>query len=128
MKEEHGSVSIVLVVALAFAALLGSLVVEVARASAARARAQTAADAAALAAAQEQLLPRGRSPADVAAAYADRNGARLISCRCGEGETEAVVVVQLEVTLPGLGVARTVRASGRAVIEAPTWEGQGSDP
>jgi secretion/DNA translocation related TadE-like protein len=117
VKEERGTVSLVVVAALGFAVILGSLVVDVARASAARARAQAAADAAALAAAQEQVLPTGRSPAEVAAAYAERNGARLLSCRCSEGGRDAVIVVELVVTLPGLGGTRTVRATARAVIE-----------
>lgn len=117
MKGERGTVSLVVVAALGFAVILGSLVVDVARASAARARAQAAADGAALAAAQEQLLPSGRSPGEVAASYAARNGARLVSCRCSEGGLEAVIVVELDVSLPALGGTRTVRATARAVID-----------
>jgi secretion/DNA translocation related TadE-like protein len=119
MKGERGAVSLVVVAAMGFAVILASLVVDVARASAARARAQAAADAAALAAAQEQLLPTGRSPDEVAAAYAVRNGARLVSCQCPEGGLESVIVVELDVSLPALGGIRTVRATARAVIEAP---------
>jgi secretion/DNA translocation related TadE-like protein len=103
-----------------FSVILGSLIVDVARASGARARAQTAADAAALAAAQEQILPSGSGPADAAAQYAERNGARLVACRCPGGGTEAVVVVELEVRLPAIGATRRVRAVARAVVEGPT--------
>jgi secretion/DNA translocation related TadE-like protein len=126
LNGERGSVSIVLVAAMAFGVILASLVVDVARASAGRARAQTAADAAALAAAQEQVLPSGRGPGPVAAEYAERNGANLVSCRCPEAGGEVVVVVELQVTLPGLGGTRTVQAKARAVIEgtvAPAGRG-----
>jgi secretion/DNA translocation related TadE-like protein len=99
--------------------ILGSLLVDVARASGARTHAQAAADAAALAAAQEQILPTGTDPADLAAEYAKRNGARLVICRCPENGTESVVVVELDVRLPGLGVLRTVRAAARAETETP---------
>jgi len=118
VNDERGSISLVLVAALGFSVILGALIADVARASSARARAQAAADAAALAAAQEQVLPSGSRPADVAAEYAARNGARLVRCRCPERGAEVVVVVQLEVGLPGLGVTRTVRATARAVVDA----------
>lgn len=118
MNDERGAISLVIVAALGFALILGALIADVARASAGRARAQAAADAAALAAAQEQILPSGRGPMDLASEYAARNGARLVSCICPERGTEAVVVVQLEVSLPGLGVTRTVRATARAVVDA----------
>jgi secretion/DNA translocation related TadE-like protein len=120
MNRERGSVSLVLVAAMGFSVILGSAIVDVARASGARARAQAAADAAALAAAQEQILPSGSGPADAAVRYAERNGARLVSCQCPGSGTEAVVVVELEVRLPALGVTRKVRAAARAVVEGPT--------
>ena len=117
MSDERGSVSLVMVAALGFSVILASLLADVSRASAGRARAQVAADAAALAAVHEQVLPSGRRPVDVAAEYAARNGARLLSCRCPEGGVEAIVVVELEVALPGLGAARTMRATARAVVD-----------
>ena len=117
MNEERGSISLVIVAALGFAVILGALIADVARASAGRARAQAAADAAALAAAQEQVLPSGRRPVDLASEYAARNGAQLVSCRCPERGVEAVVVVELEVSFPGLGATRTVRATARAVVD-----------
>jgi secretion/DNA translocation related TadE-like protein len=117
LNDERGSISLVIAAALGFALVLGALIADVARASVGRARAQAAADAAALAAAQELVLPSGRGPMDAATEYAARNGARLISCRCPEGATEAVVVVGLEISLPGLGITRTVRATARAVVD-----------
>lgn len=124
MSDERGSISLVIVAALGFSVILVSLVADVARASAAKAQAQAAADAAALAAAQEQILSTGRRPVDVAAEYAARNGASLVSCQCPERGAEAVVVVELEVTLPGLRVTRTVRATARAVVDAPPRSGE----
>jgi secretion/DNA translocation related TadE-like protein len=117
LNDQRGSISLVIVAALGFSVILGALIADVARASAGRARAQAAADAAALAAAQEQVLPSGRRPAEVASEYAVRNGARLVSCRCPDGGIEAVVVVELEVSLPGLGATRAVRGTARAVLD-----------
>ncbi|MDP9295692.1 MAG: helicase [Actinomycetota bacterium] len=80
-------------------------------------RADTAADAAALATAQELVLPTGRVPSDVAAEYADDNGADLVECRCDAGTGEAVVTVRMDVgpmlLVPG---GRTVTAQARAVV------------
>jgi secretion/DNA translocation related TadE-like protein len=109
-----------------FSVILGSFIVDVAGASAAKARAQAAADAAALAAAQEQVLPSAGGPANAAAEYAERNGARLVACRCPEGGLEAVVVVEVKVVLAGLGVTRTVPATARAVVEDPAGHSAGS--
>jgi secretion/DNA translocation related TadE-like protein len=126
LNAERGSVSLVLVAAMGLSVILGALIVDVARASGAKARVQSAADAAALAAAQEQILPSGRGPEDVAAEYAERNGAKLVACRCPEGGRATVVVVELHVRLPGLGVTRAVRAAARAVVEGPTAHPTGS--
>jgi secretion/DNA translocation related TadE-like protein len=90
--------------------------VDLGRAVMARARAQTAADAAALAAAQEIALPAGAQPVDVARRFARENGATLTSCSCDSGSTEAVVVVKLSVAFIMLGPDRTVVAQARAVI------------
>jgi Flp pilus assembly protein TadG len=81
-----------------------------------RAQAQTAADAAALAAAQEIALPSGTTPTDAAATYASLNGATLVGCSCDPGATEAVVTVRYPVHLVFLGPDRTVEAHARAVI------------
>lgn len=84
-------------------------------------RARTAADAAALAAAQELAIPSDLVPADVAAEYATRNGAELVSCACDPGSSEAVVEVRLVVRgltlIPG---DRSVTAAARAVVDLPS--------
>ena len=85
-------------------------------------RADTAADAAALAAAQELAAPSGSAPASVAAEYAERNGATLLECSCEAGSSEAVVSVEVQVgpmlLVPGnrsvTGRARAVVASSQA--------------
>ncbi|MFL5735936.1 MAG: pilus assembly protein TadG-related protein [Actinomycetota bacterium] len=79
MNRERGSVSIVAAVAIAVLASLTMGCADLARALVAVGRADTAADAAALAAAQELALPTGALPASVAADYAERNGATLVS-------------------------------------------------
>jgi hypothetical protein len=63
----------------------------------ARARAQTAADAAALAAVVEQVpvLAHGEAPEDAARAEAARNGATLRWCECRPDEDEATVEVEV---------------------------------
>jgi len=89
-------------------ALLGAtLISDLAAAATARARAQAAADAAALAAVAESAPQGGGRPARSAARYAVQNGARLVSCRCPPGATDAVVKVALG------GVV----AEARAVLE-----------
>jgi secretion/DNA translocation related TadE-like protein len=117
--SERGSASIVVVAAVALAGMLAAFSADLSRVMVARARAQTAADAAALGAAQELLVPSGTSPQQVAHDLADRNGGRLVGCRCDPGSTEAVVTVEMEVDLPLLAQTRTVRASARAVIAIP---------
>lgn len=74
---------------------------------------QAAADAAALAAARELVVPSGRPPAAVAASYARRGDVRLVACRCPRGGSEVVVTV--EATVEALGTTRTIRRSARAV-------------
>jgi secretion/DNA translocation related TadE-like protein len=106
-------------VALAFGAILSAFVADVSLASGGRARAQLAADAAALAAAQELLIPTEEAPEEVGAEYAEHNGARLVGCRCPEEDGSVVVTVEVDVTLPLLQQTRTVRASARAVVDAP---------
>ena len=98
-------------------------------------RAQTAADAAALAAAQELALSSGTDPADVAASYAERNGAVLSDCICAAGTSDATVTVSIVVDgfLLVTGT-RTVTARARAVVEVPgdhprhSHSGHGSPP
>jgi secretion/DNA translocation related TadE-like protein len=64
---------------------------------AARSRARSAADAAALAAAQELALPARAHPAELARAYAEANGAELVACACEPGALEARVEVRVPV-------------------------------
>jgi hypothetical protein len=107
-------------------ALLGIVMVagmgmaDVAAAVAAAARAQDVADAAALAAAQEMAMPTGRSPADVAAEYAARNGSSVVSCGCDPETFEAVVTVRVPVgRLLLFPDDRVADASARAVVNVP---------
>jgi secretion/DNA translocation related TadE-like protein len=116
-RSEAGSVTVLAAGMLLLGAVLTLAAVDLMRAVHGKARAQTAADAAALAAAQEIALPSGRSPDEVAADYAGRNGAMLVTCRCDPGTSEAVVEVAAPVDLLFVGADRTVRASARAVIE-----------
>jgi secretion/DNA translocation related TadE-like protein len=87
--------------------LCGTVVVALGGAVQTRARAQTAADAAALAAAYESGPYGNADPEYRAREYARRNGARLTDCDCVPGATE----MEVEVDFDGF----TARA--RAVIE-----------
>jgi secretion/DNA translocation related TadE-like protein len=106
------------------ACVLSLVAADVSVALATRARAQTAADAAALAAAQEIAIPSGRTPEEAAAEYAQRNGGELIACRCDPGTGEAVVTVELPVHLLFLGPDRAVQAQARAVVGSATRTGE----
>ncbi|MFL5766235.1 MAG: Rv3654c family TadE-like protein [Actinomycetota bacterium] len=120
MRGERGSVSIVAAVTIAVLAALTMGCADVARALVAVGRADIAADAAALAAAQELAAPTGSSPSSVAADYAERNGATLVECSCDAGTTEAVVAVEVQVgpmlLVPG---DRSVTGRARAVVGSP---------
>lgn len=119
-SSERGSITVVTaaVIAVAVVATMGAA--DVGKALIARAHAQEAADAAALAAAQELAFATGRDPAWWAGDYAARNGASLTACRCVRGSTEAVVTVSVTVghllLLPG---SRSATASARAVLDLP---------
>jgi Flp pilus assembly protein TadG len=120
--HERGSVSIVVAALMAMALVLAMGAADLARALTGAARAQTAADAAALAAAQElaSASSAGVEPADLAAAYAERNGAVLTSCSCDAGGSEAVVSVTVQVGALMLAPDdRVVTARARAVVELP---------
>lgn len=118
MRDERGSVSVVLVAGIAVAIVMTMGVADVAKVLAARSRALTAADAAALAAAQELALSTGIDPAAVAADYAARNGAELTSCVCAPGSLDASVSVTAEIgdllLVPG---GPAVVADARAVVD-----------
>ncbi len=115
---EAGSVSILSAGVMVLACVMALVAADLCIALRDRAQAQTAADAAALAAAQEIALPSGVTPADAASTYAVLNGGTLVSCTCDPGATEAVVSVQVTVHLVFLGPDRTVEARARAVIGA----------
>jgi Flp pilus assembly protein TadG len=97
--------------------VLALATVDLLRALEAKAQAQTAADAAALAAAQEIVLSSSESPAGAAADYARLNGATLLECSCAAGGKEAIVRVEVPVRLVFVGPDRTVTGRARAVIE-----------
>ena len=118
---ERGSVSVVVAAAVGMALVVTMGAADVGRALVARARAEAVADLAALAVAQELVLPSGVEPSQIAADYADRNGARLVSCTCSPGSLEATVRVEVDVRgfllpLPD----RTVVGVARAVVDLPS--------
>jgi secretion/DNA translocation related TadE-like protein len=119
VTQEHGSVSIVVVALVGIVAVLAMFSVDLVLVLGTKERAQTAADAAALAAAQELLIPTGRTPSEMAETYAKENGADFVSCTCEPGSTDAVVVVERTVSLLFLAQRREVRASSRAVVDDP---------
>lgn len=88
--------------------VVGSLLImTIGQAAALRARAQTAADAAALAAVAESTPYGTGVPENEARRYAIANHARLVECLCDEGAT----AVQVTVTVDG------VTAEARAVFD-----------
>ena len=117
MRSERGSASLLIAAAIGVMAILAALTADLARVASARTRAQTAADSAALAAAQELLTPSLASPREVAEEYAARHGGRLTECECERASDETVVVVEMVVSLPFLGGERHVQATARAVVE-----------
>ena len=94
-------------------------VTDVATVLAARSAARTAADAAALAAAQELALATGADPTELAADYADRNGAELTSCMCANAAWSTVEVRAAVGDLLLLPGDRVVVARARAVVDLP---------
>jgi secretion/DNA translocation related TadE-like protein len=111
--RERGAVSVLMIAVLVVGLVLATGAARLGGALVGRARAETAADAAALAAADRLALGDGASAARAAAAEtAASNHARLVSCDC-EGTTAEVVV---EVDLPAWG-ALVGPARGRARAE-----------
>jgi Flp pilus assembly protein TadG len=120
-RTEHGAVTIV--------AVTGALVLCVGALGAAdlgamlfaRARAQSAADSAALAAvtAQAPILQSGTDPEQAAREAAASNGATLSRCDCGVGLTQATVEVTLTPRLSFLSgwFGRRVHADARAALD-----------
>jgi len=121
VRGERGSISVVTAGVALLALVLASLTADLARVLVASSRAQTAADLAALAAAQELAMPTGLDPEVVAGEYAARNGGTLAACTCRAGDLEAVVTVRVAtgplLLLPG---ERSVTGRSRAVVEVPS--------
>jgi DNA topoisomerase I len=120
VRSERGSVTIVTAAILAAVVILAMGAADVAHVFVAASRAQTAADAAALAAAQSLVVPGDGTPEDAAAEYAAKNGAGLLSCTCDEVTLDAQVLVSVPVG-PLLLWAddRVVTAEARAIIDPP---------
>ena len=120
MNHERGSVSVVVAAIVLIALVMSVGLADMARVLVARSHARTAADAAALAVAQELVLPLGSEPAQIAAQYAEWNGAVLTDCVCAVGALEdtVTVVITVEGFLLITG-ARTVTARARAVVDVP---------
>ncbi len=121
MSGQRGSVSVLLAAGILVVLVLVLGVTDLGRVLIARSKARTAADAAALAAADELALPTGADPAALAAEYATRNGADLTACTCTAGTFEAVVMVEVTtgvlLLFPGV---RVVVARARAVVDLPS--------
>jgi secretion/DNA translocation related TadE-like protein len=129
VSGQRGSVSVLLAAGILAVLVLVLGITDVGRVLVARSKARTAADAAALAAADELALPTGADPAALAAEYTTRNGADLTACTCTAGTFEAVVMVEVTtgdlLLFPGV---RVVVARARAVVDLPSglsaaWEG-----
>ena len=118
--DERGTVSIVVAGVLAASIVLALGAADVAKVLAVASRAQTAADAAALAAAQDLAVPTVTLPEDVARAYAEVNGATLVSCACPRDSRDARIEVRVPVgPLLLFGDDRVVIARARAVVDVP---------
>ena len=112
-RTERGAVSILMLAVLVIGLVLAMGAARLGGALIGRARAESAADAAALAAADRLALGDGSAAARTAAgATASSNDARLLSCDCS-GTTAEVVV---EVDVPAWG-ALFGPARGRAKAE-----------
>jgi len=118
---ERGSVTVVAAGLLAVCVLLAMASADVTRVLMAEDRAQTAADAAALAAAEALVSPSGGDPHAVASEYAAANGGALVSCTCAPGTAEAIVETAVP---PGplllLGTPGTITRRARAVVGGAT--------
>jgi Flp pilus assembly protein TadG len=124
--NDHGFASAIMLALLALAGLLCLATGDAANVLLARARAQTAADAAALAAVAAQLDSGDQTPEEAATRTSEANGADLEECDCPAHGGRAVVTVSMATRVHMLGVApsrvtRTAEASldlGR-VFERP---------
>ena len=109
--EERGAATIVVLGVVVLGLSICLLVARVGVAAVAGARAETAADAAALAAADMLALGRGRDAARLAAEQtAAANGARVVRCEC----RGPFVTVHVEIVVPALDAS--ARARSRAEV------------
>ena len=118
--NEDGFASALLIVLLALAALLCLACADAANVLVSRARAQSAADAAALAAAVAEwpFVAHGEAPDDAASRTAQANGATLESCDCQLRATYARVTVSMATRIRMLGVAPSrVTATASATFD-----------
>jgi secretion/DNA translocation related TadE-like protein len=116
-RSQRGSVTILAAAMLLVLGVLALGLADVGRVLAERERAQTAADAAALAAADQLALPSDETAAEAAAVEAAENGAHLVDCLCDPGTTQ--VDVEVSITVEGLRLYpgdHVVRAWARAVV------------
>jgi secretion/DNA translocation related TadE-like protein len=119
-RDERGTVSVIVAGVLAASIMLALGVADVTKVLAVASRAQTAADAAALAAAQELAVPSDALPEDVARTFAEANGAQLVSCACARGSYDARIEVRMPAgTLLLFGDDRVVIARAHAVVDVP---------
>ena len=116
---ERGSVTVVAAGAICVALICTLGVADVGRVLAERSHAEAAADAAALAAAQDLALSSGHPEVD-AARFAEANGTVLVDCVCASGDSEAVVTVRR--TIAGLLLVPgpvSLDARARATVDLP---------
>jgi hypothetical protein len=128
MRNESGAVTILVMSLCAFVAVIGVATAALGVLFDARERAATAAEAAALAAAVATYPPVGAAvPTAVAAEFAARNEARMISCWCPVDGTlrsrVVAVTVALEARLPVLGKV-LVGKTARAEFDPRAWLGR----
>ncbi len=117
-RGERGSVSVVAAAILLATMVLALGAADLARVLIAASRAQTAADAGALAAAQELAFPGEVEPGVIAADLVARNGGRMRACLCEPGTLEARVEVEVPVGRLFLSLDDVVVAArARAVVE-----------
>jgi secretion/DNA translocation related TadE-like protein len=119
LESQRGSVTVGIIAVIVVVLVCTMGVADVGRALVERSRAEMAADAAALAAAQDLALDAGDPAAD-AASFAGHNGAELVRCECAPGSLEAVVTVRRSFSglllLPG---THSLQTQARAVVDLP---------
>lgn len=120
-KKEDGNASVAVVASVLFVMIFFLGLADLGIFLVARARAQTAADAAALAAAIE-LRPgaEGRSPAGAAERFARLNGTEVVSCDCRLGRRSVTVKVRGSASFLIVRAAGVEEVTARASAEVDT--------